>query len=204
MTLLATAAAAKANVNVHNYSGGTIDAVYFTQSGQSDWWGNNLLGSNPIFIGDTRTFEIGVGRYDLRAYCCGNLPLARKLDVAISGTYDWNVLAALDVHNDTDKKVKNWQFPIDEFYFTTSQPGQYINYGVDQLIFEEILPGEARRWYLPSGIYSLKAHLSGWVVPNLYTCDHINISGVTEYYVSSNTLVVSESYTGERISIKCK
>jgi len=199
MILQSTAIAGKAIVNVRNYSGRTIDAVYFTLSGQTDW-GNNLLGSNPIFIGNTGTFEIGVGNYDLRAYCCGDLPLARKLNVSISGTYEWNVLAALDVYNDTDMKVKEWQFPVEEFYFTTSQPGKYFDYGVNQLISEEILPGEARRWYLHEGIYSLKAKLSDWV----YQCDHINISGVTDYYISSNTYIVTDGNTGERKSIICK
>jgi len=210
------AAAGIASVNVRNDSGRPIDAVYFRQSGQSAWSTNLLV---PIFMGqfvlpravgdhssnfmghgETRTFEVAVGKYDLRADCCAKQVLDEKLNVTLSGTYDWNVLAALDVYNRPEQititgtlsgEKDKWQLPIDEFYFTTG--------GVNQLI-GMIQPGKAGRFYLPAGAYSLKVKMYGAVK----YCSGTSINGVVAWYVLSDTYVVSDPSGGGLKSYKCK
>jgi hypothetical protein len=199
-------AAGIASVNVRNDSGKPIDAVYFRQSGQSAWSSNLLVpifmgqfvlpravgdhSSNFIGPGETRTFEVAVGNYDMRADCCNKQVLGEESNIVVSGTYDWSVKAALVVYNLPEQNTitgtlssekDKWQIPIDELYLTTGGMDM-INPG------EAIQPGKALRFYLPAGAYTLKALRSG----SVSYCSNISINGVVAWYVLSNTYVVSD------------
>ncbi len=207
-----------ASVNVRNDSGRFIDAIYIRQSGQSAWSPNLLV---PIFMGqfvfpravgdhssnfmghgETRTFEVAVGSYDVRAECCDKQVLGEKLNIDISESYDWSVQAALDVYNLPEQltitgtlsgEKDKWQIPIDELYFTTG--------GMDMIpAGEAIQPGKALRFYLPAGPYSMKAMRYG----SVSYCDGISINGVVAWYVLSNTYVVSDPSGGGLKSFPCK
>jgi hypothetical protein len=210
-------AAGIAKVNVYNQSGRPIDAVYFRQSGQPAWSDNLLV---PIFMGqfvlpravgehssnfmgpgETRTFEVAVGNYDLRTACCGKQVLDEKLNVVISGTYDWNVLAALDVYNRPEQititgtlssEKDKFQIPINELFFIPGGPDQLA--GSDPIKY-----GNGRRFYLPAGAYSLKAKMYGAVK----YCSGTSINGVVAWYVGSETYVYSDPNGGGLKSSKC-
>jgi Domain of unknown function DUF11 len=139
-----------ATLNLTNQSGASIDSVQFTVSG--DPWGENrLMFGEVVANGQTRTWLITAGTYDLRAYI-GDQVLDERLNVGISGTYDWTVQAALDIHNSTWSIIEGVHIGV------SSDPNwgpQYLNPG------ETIPPWGVRRFHLAPGSYTLQVKLVG-------------------------------------------
>lgn len=139
-----------ATLNLTNQSGAGIDSVYFTVSG--DPWGEDrLMPGEVVANGQTRTWLITAGTYDLRAYI-GDQVLDERLNVGISGTYDWTVQAALDIHNSTWSIIEGVHISV------SSDPNwgpQYLNPG------ETIPPWGVRRFHLAPGSYTLQVQLRG-------------------------------------------
>jgi hypothetical protein len=133
-----------ATLNLTNQSGASIDSVHFTVSG--DPWGENrLMFGEVVANGQTRTWLITAGTYDLRAYI-GDQVLDERLNVGISGTYDWTVWASLDIHNSTS-------FTIGEVYIV---PAGWPDWGANLLNPGETIPPWAvRRFHLAPGSYDL-------------------------------------------------
>jgi hypothetical protein len=167
-----------ATLNLTNQSGAGIDSVHFTVSG--DPWGEDrLMPGEFVANGQTRTWLITAGTYDLRAYI-GDQVLDERLNVGISGTYDWTVWASLDIHNSTS-------FTIGEVYIV---PAGWPDWGANLLNPGETIPQYAvRRFNLAPGSYDLHVrdpvnnynlglHLNAavagacaWFVPdNIFTC----------------------------------
>jgi len=167
-----------ATLNLTNQSGASIDSVHFTVSG--DPWGEDrLMFGEVVANGQTRTWLITAGTYDLRAYI-GQQVLDERLNVGISGTYDWTVWASLDIHNSTS-------FTIGEAYIV---PAGWPDWGANLLNPGETIPQYAvRRFNLAPGSYDLHVrdpvnnynlglHLNAavagacaWFVPdNIFTC----------------------------------
>jgi len=135
-----------ASLALTNFSGGIIDSVVFRLAGDPSWGNNQLAFAESVNSGQTRTWQIPAGTYDLRAYI-GQQVLDERLNVGISGTYDWKVLAALDVHNSAS-------FTIQEVYITL---GAGADWGPNLLgPGETIPPGAVRRFRLEPAAYDLQ------------------------------------------------
>jgi hypothetical protein len=136
---------AGATLNLTNQSGASIDSVHFTLSGDPSWGEDRLMPGEVVANGQTRTWLITAGTYDLRAYI-GQQVLNERLNVGISGTYGWTVQAALDIWN----SPPNW-WPIEEVHI---YPEGALDHGPNWLNpGETIPPGAVRRFNLAPGVY---------------------------------------------------
>jgi hypothetical protein len=135
-----------ASLALNNLSGGSIDSVVFRLAGDPSWGNNQLTFAESVNPGQTRTWQIPAGTYDLRAYI-GQQVLDERLNVGISGTYDWTVQAALDIHNSAS-------FTIQEVYITL---GAAADWGPNLLgPGEAIPPGAVRRFTLEPAAHDLQ------------------------------------------------
>jgi hypothetical protein len=161
-----------ASLALTNASGASIDSVVFRLAGDPSW-GDNRLGPGELVLnGQARTWQIPAGTYDLRAYI-GQQVLDERLNVGISGTYDWTVLASLDIHNGPG-------FVIDEVHI---QPLGLAGWGPNLLgPGEDIWLWEVHRWKLSPGDYSLEAgRTDNIVVPRAIL--GVSIKGVCAWFV---------------------
>jgi hypothetical protein len=135
-----------ASLALTNQSGADISSIQFRLSGDPSWGDNRLNPGEVILDGQTRAGHIPAGTYDLRAYI-GQQVLDERLNVGISGTYDWTVLAALDIWN----SPPNW-WPIEEVHIfpegALDEGPNWLNPG------ETIPPGAVRRFNLAPGVYT--------------------------------------------------
>ena len=170
-----------ASLVLTNASGAWIGNVQFRLAGEPSWGDNRLPVSGGfvqdyIVDGETATWQIPAGTYDLRAYVSGDQVLDERLNVAISGTYDWTVQAALDIHNSAS-------FTIQEVYIV---PAGSPDWGANLLgAGETILPGAVRRWRLQPAAYDL--HVRGVLgqSPTLFhrTLWAANVGGVCAWFI---------------------
>ena len=133
-----------ASLALTNASGASIDSVFFRLVGESSWGNNRLDPGEVVLDGQTRAGHIPAGTYDLRAYI-GQQVLDERLNVGISGTYDWTVQAALDIWN----SPPNW-WPIEKVDIHPEgapEGPNWLNPG------ETIPPGAVRRFNLAPGVY---------------------------------------------------
>jgi hypothetical protein len=81
---------ARAKVTVVN---GTDHSVWyvFTRACETATWGNDLLGSTIIHVGETKTFSVVPGCKDLRV----------ETDPALAGTHQWDAMDLLPAGTDT-------------------------------------------------------------------------------------------------------
>jgi len=70
-----------------------IDVCYvFISPANSEEWGDDWLGVDEIIPpGDSRTFTMPAGLYDLMALDCEDNLLAEEYDASLSGTMDWMI-----------------------------------------------------------------------------------------------------------------
>jgi hypothetical protein len=128
----------------------------------------------------------------MRAECCGQKVVSEHSVSLSSGTYDWTVIAALDIHNDIDA-----QFDIDkqieELYIVPSTQAGWGNN-----LFEQepswpgcatygwspyaLVAGHVVRCYFSPGYYSMRA-ISRY--GKVYTKLNANLQGNSAWYVST-------------------
>jgi hypothetical protein len=133
-----------ASLALTNASGADIDSVAFRLAGDPSW--SDMLALGEVVVnGQTDTWQIPAGNYDLRAYIDQQV-LDERLNVGISGTYDWTVQAALDIWN----SPPNW-WPIEKVDIHPEgapEGPNWLNPG------ETIPPGAVRRFNLAPGVYT--------------------------------------------------
>jgi hypothetical protein len=134
-----------ATLALTNASGAWISSIQSRLVGDPSW--TDMLASGEVVqAGQVRTWQLPPGTYDLRAYI-GQQVLNERLNVGISGTYDWTVLAALDIWN----SPPNW-WPIEEVHIypegALDEGPNWLNPG------ETIPPGAVRRFNLAPGVYT--------------------------------------------------
>jgi Carboxypeptidase regulatory-like domain len=136
-----------ASLALTNASGANITSIQFRLAGDPSWGDNRLNPGEVVLNGQTRGGHIPAGTYDLRAYI-GQQVLDERLNVGITGTYDWTVLAALDIWN----SPPNW-WPIEVVRIypeSSSDVGpNWLNPG------ETIAPGAVRRFNVATNVYML-------------------------------------------------
>ena len=130
-----------------NASGADITSFGFRLAGDPNWT-DMLAFGEVIQKGQTRNWLMVAGTYDLRVYIRDQV-LDERLNVGISGTYGWTVLAALDIWN----TPPNWW--IKEIHIV---PEGAPDIGPNLLNpGESIAPGAVRRFNLLPGVYFIQA-----------------------------------------------
>jgi hypothetical protein len=73
---------------VYNDSSETVCFIYISPS-TSDTWGEDWLGDDVIAPGDTYTFDVPAGTYDLEANDCDGNALGTQVEVDLSEPLEW-------------------------------------------------------------------------------------------------------------------
>lgn len=137
-------------VILHNKTPDDICYVYISPS-DSDTWGDDWLGDSQLASGDSRTFDVPAGTYDMKAENCDEVILATAWD--ISSTLELspgeNGNTPVTVINHTGTKV----------CYLYISPVTSDSWGADLLGSLEIIPtdGGRRLFYIQPGKYDLLA-----------------------------------------------
>jgi hypothetical protein len=187
----ATTGSTTAAVQLTNKCGRNIQSVYIRKKGESDWGSDRLAQSGSIGPGAARTFQVGSGDFQMRALCCGGLVVSEHSVTLSSGTYDWTVIAALDIHNNIDAEYQVDK-QIETLYI---MPWPQNDWGDDLLEQEPSWPGcsnyggqrvipggESLRCFLYPGRYYLRAISRYGMV---YTASYVNVQGNSAWYVAT-------------------
>jgi len=164
-TATATTGSTMAALQLTNKCGRFIDSVYIRESGESSWGSDRLSQNDYLGHGEARTFQLAPGDYNMRAECCGQKVVSEHSVSLSSGTYDWTVVAALDIHNDTGEQ-------IEELYIVPSTQAGWGNNLFEQ---EPSWPGCATYGWSP---YAL---VSGHVVRCFFSPGSYDLRAVTRY-----------------------
>jgi len=187
----ATTGSTTAAVQLTNECGRKIESVYIRKEGESDWGSDRLAQSGSIGPGEARTFQLGAGDFQMRALCCGGLVVSEHYVILSSGTYDWTVIAALDIHNNIDAEYQVDK-QIETLYI---MPWPEAGWGDDLLEQEPSWPGcsnrggqrviaggESLRCFLYPGRYYLQA-ISRY--GKVYTASYVNVQGNSAWFVAT-------------------
>ena len=180
----ATTASTMAALQLTNKCGRFIDSVYIRESGESSW-GSDRLGQNEYLgHGEARTFQLAPGDYNMRAECCGQKVVSEHSVSLSSGTYDWTVIAALDIHNDTDRAITQiYILPATQAGWGSNWlPPQEAWPGCSDMGYDWLPPGWAWRCYFSPGSYDLKAVTDGGQV---YSTLQANLQGNSAWFVKT-------------------
>jgi hypothetical protein len=169
-------AIADAILTLANHSSVAICQV-FISSVTDDSWNDDWLGGQPIEPGDTHTFLVASGRYDLQATDCSGGELDIVWDTFISGSRTWQITdadvaggglggggvagadATLTLVNDSGRTICYvYISPVTDEYWNDNWLGPR----------ETIAPGESCAFPVLSGDYDLRAD----------DCDHHQIDVV--------------------------
>ena len=183
-TATATTGSTTSAVRLTNKCGRYIESVYIRKSGESSW-GSDRLGQNEYLgHGEARTFQLAPGDYNMRAECCGQKVVSEHSVSLSSGTYDWTVIAALDIHNDTDRGIT-------EIYIVPStQAGWGNNWlppqpswpGCSLIGYDWLPSGWVWRCYFSPGSYDLRAVTDQGQV---YSTQQANLQGNSAWFVKT-------------------
>lgn len=79
------------SVTLVNNSGQTVCYVYISPTNETTWGEDQLGSTETISSGNSRTFSVSAGNYDLRAEDCNHNPLDEEWNISITGPYTWSV-----------------------------------------------------------------------------------------------------------------
>lgn len=143
----------RAPVLVVNNSSYEICYLYISPS-DSEAWGPDWMGKDTtIPAGSTRTFQVPLGTYDLRADDCDQNTLDTQAGIAIDANgITWTLS---DVAQASLTLVNNLDIPICYVFISPSDSAEWGN---DWLGNDTIPPGGSYTFHLPAGTYDLSAH----------------------------------------------
>jgi hypothetical protein len=78
------------SLTLNNDSGQSVCYVYISPSTQTTW-GDDWLGANMLFSGESHVFTVPLGTYDLRAEDCSYNIIDTRWSQYLSGSYIWNI-----------------------------------------------------------------------------------------------------------------
>ncbi len=87
-----TATVSTVTLMLDNQSTEVICFLYVAPAGSGEW-GESLLVGEVIMPGETGTFDVRPGTYDLRASNCFDVPLAEEMAVEVFGPLGWRITA---------------------------------------------------------------------------------------------------------------
>lgn len=142
----------RAPVLVVNNSSREICYLYISPA-DSESWGPDWMGKDvTIPAGGTRTFQVPLGTYDLRADDCDHNPLDTQSGVAIEAAgITWTLS---DVPQATLTLVNQTDVPICQVLIS---PAGSTEWGNDWLGADIVQPGGSYTFSLPAGTYDLVA-----------------------------------------------
>jgi hypothetical protein len=142
-----------ATLTVINNTDTAVWYVYISPSTSSEW-GDDLLGSSTIQPGDSYTFNVTEGTYDLKAEDENHNVMATRFEEYISGDLEWTLStegggsASLTLVNNSSDTV----------CYVYISPSTSSDWGADWLGASETLStGDSRTFSLEAGTYDLKA-----------------------------------------------
>lgn len=91
LTTTSTAASRAVSVTLHNQSTEIVCSVYIASADATEWGSNLLDVGNIIGPGQSKTFEVRSGTYNLRADNCFDIPLAEEIAVDVNGPVSWEI-----------------------------------------------------------------------------------------------------------------
>ena len=145
---------AAATLTVINDTDTEIWYVYISPSDSSDW-GDDWLGDNKIVPGDSYTFELTEGTYDLMAQDEEHNEMASRYGEYISGDMEWRLYAEGDGGSASLTLVNNSGRNVCYVFIS---PTTSDSWGDDWLGAEEFIrPGGSRTFYLEASFYDLRA-----------------------------------------------
>jgi hypothetical protein len=174
-------------LQVTNNCGRFIESVYIRLQGLSSWGSDQLGESGYMGHGEVRTFQLAQqGNYQMRAECCGGYVVSEHSAWLGPGTYDWTIIAALDIHNDTDTQIEElYIMPYPQSYWgdnylekEPSWPG-CANYGG---LPSAIVPGDSLRCFFSPGRFYLTA-IDRY--GKVYEASYVNLQGNSAWFVST-------------------
>jgi len=142
----------RAPVLVVNNSSHEICYLYISPS-DSETWGPDWMGKDTtIPAGSTRTFQVPLGTYDLRADDCDDNTLDTQSGITIDASgITWTLQ---DVAEASLTLVNNLDIPICYVFISPSDSAEWGN---DWLGNDTIPPGGSYTFHLPAGTYDLSA-----------------------------------------------
>lgn len=146
----------RAPVLLVNNSDAEICYLYISPA-DSDSWGPNWMGKDTtIPAGNTRTFQVPLGDYDLRADDCDHNTLETQFNIAVEASgIAWTVTGGEGRGSASLTLVNGSEWEVCYVYIS---PSTSDSWGEDWLGAEEsIHPGESRTFYLEAGSYDLRA-----------------------------------------------
>jgi hypothetical protein len=182
-----------ATLQVTNDCGRFIDSIYIKKQGASDW-GSDRLGQNDYLgHGETRTFQLAQGFYEARAECCGGYVVSENLVNLWYPTYDWDIIAALDIHNDTGHDI------CELYVLPSTQAGWGDNWlaepsswpGCDPPTGTVLYKTDRMRCYFSPGSYDLRAVACDGPV---YTELQVSLGGNSGWFVATEVWIPPADY----------
>ncbi len=142
----------RAPVLVVNNSSQEVCYLYISPA-DSETWGPDWMGKDTtIPAGGTRTFQVPLGTYDLRADGCDHNPLNVQSGITIEATgITWKLE---DVEEASLTLVNNLDIPLCYVFIS---PSTSTDWGADWLGNDIIPPGGSYTFHLPAGTYDLSA-----------------------------------------------
>jgi hypothetical protein len=149
------------NLTVYNGTGNSIWYIYISPTTSSSW-GDDWLGSSTLSAGETTSFSVPAGSYDLKAEDSSHNVVEQQMGVSLSSSYTWYVTgsgggssggsgATLTVYNYTSSSV----------CFMRISPTSSSSWGDDWLGADTISSGESYTFYVTPGDYDLRAEYCG-------------------------------------------
>jgi hypothetical protein len=139
-------------VQVVNNSSQEICYLYISPA-ESESWGPDWMGKETtIPAGSTRTFQVPMGNYDLRADDCDHNPLDIQSGIAVNA--DGITWTLEDVAEASLTLVNNLDIPICYVFISPSGSAEWGN---DWLNNDTVPPGGSYTFRLPAGTYDLSA-----------------------------------------------
>jgi len=149
-------------LTVRNATGGSIWYIYISPTTSSSW-GDDWLGSSTLSAGESTTFSVPAGSYDLRADDSSHNVVEQQMGVSLTGAYTWTITGsggssggggttiALTVVNQSSSTI----------CYMRISPTSSSSWGDDWLGADTIAAGSSYTFYVPSGNYDLRAEFCG-------------------------------------------
>lgn len=154
-----------ATVRLTNNTGGyDIWYVYMSSTSDTDW-GGDWLGDEILYSGETYSFTVPDGDYDIKLIDEDGDEYIRW-EVPVTGTYSWNVTlddlgeATVGTGPSVAPVVGTGSAPVTisndlgdwTIYYAYCSPSSHTTWGDDRLGSEIISPGESFTFYVQPGI----------------------------------------------------
>ncbi len=165
-------------IEVVNQSPEDVCYVYISESDSDEWGGDQLGDEDTISPGDSKTFEVPKGTYDVRLENCEEIAMETGWQVSKDTTITAGAPGA------TSWVLLDNQSSADVCYVFIA-PASDDDWGADWMGGNEDIPaGEQRLFYIKPGVYDLLAQDCGQ--NDLAEADGVDLSTGRPWVLSGN------------------